>query len=173
LLILSTNIICAQKADTTVNDKTVKDGIEFQLGTGAMYGGIGGLVEYQRLIKENFYLTPYAGFGFSLGGLDTTTAKYYWINYALGINLEFGKRHRLILGPQIIGSNNILNKPSNAKIDKKMLIGSSLIIGYKGIASFGLIWQLYLGFAFMQNPFIDDKKFYFSPHIGLGIGYKF
>lgn len=155
------------------DNKSTKAGWAIQLGTGTMYGGLGTLVEKQILIKEKFRLTPYAGLGLSLGGKDTIKADYYWLNCAIGANMEYGKTHRLIWGAQIINSNDIYNTPSNAPINKKTLVGTSVITGYKGTTSFGLIWQAYLGLAYIQDPIVNDKKYFFEPHVGLGIGYKF
>lgn len=155
------------------NKKNTKAGLAVQIGMGTSYGGSGGLVEYQILLKENLRLTPFTGIGFSLGGTDTSTAEFYWLNYATGLNLEYGKTHRIVIAPQIMGGYNIVSKPKDATIDKNMIIGPAFFAGYKGTASFGLIWQLMLGIVYIQNPLFTDSKYFFEPSFSLGIGYKF
>jgi len=153
-----------------------KPGLAIQLGAGVLYGFLGGLVEYQIILKEKVRITPLAGMGFSTGGAyptDTINMEGTWLNYAIGFNIEYGKKHRLIVGPQVIGANYISKERPNESINKRMFVGSSFIVGYKGTASFGLIWQLYVGVAHMQKPLMNDMKYFFEPNVGLGIGYKF
>jgi hypothetical protein len=157
----------------SINDKHAQGGLAVQAGYGILYGGMGGLIEYQFLLKDKVRITPLIGIGGSLGGTDSTTDKYYFLNYTLGLNFEYGNKHRAVAGLQFLGSHDIYNNPSNAKIDKKDIVGPDVIIGYKGTAYFGLLWQVYFGCAYAQNPFLRDISFFFEPHFGFGIGYKF
>ncbi len=154
-----------------------KAGFSFQVGTGMLYGGgVGVLFEYQVILKENIWLTPLAGLGFSIGSSyppDTVNAEGQWLNCAAGFNLEYGKKHRLIAGPQLIGANYISAERPTESIKKRIFFGYSCIIGYKRTGSSGIIWQLYAGVAHMQDPLMDDTGNYFEPHVGLGVGYKF
>jgi hypothetical protein len=162
-----TNIVRSQ--DTL--SKGVKDGWAIHIGAGVMYGGnIGFLTERQILLKENLRISPFGSFGFAIGGTDSIGGKYNSFEYAAGANLEYGKKHRIILGPHFVGQNIIGN---SVDIKKKSLMGASFIIGYKGTANFGLIWQVYIGDIYLQDQFSSSKKYSHSSHMGLGIGYKF
>ena len=153
-----------------------KFGFAAQVGTGLLYGGLGPLFEYQMKYKENMRFTPILGSGFSIGGppdqSDTVHSEGIWLNSAAGFNMEFGRKHRMIFGPQFISayySSEIL--PDSP--DKRMYLGFSLIAGYKGTNAFGLIWQVYLGLAHIQEPLMTGSNSYLEPNIGLGLGYKF
>jgi hypothetical protein len=119
-------------------------------------------------------ISPLVGFGFSVGGPpntdDTVNISEKWLNYSVGINFEYGIKNRVIFGSQFIGAYYIADKET---IDKRMFVGTSFIVGYKGIASFGLIWQIYLGVAHIQSPLMIDMKYFYQPNFGFGIGYKF
>lgn len=158
------------------NNKSIKSGWAIQIGTGVIYGGsLGVEVENQISLKEKIRVTPFAGLGFSIGGApaDTLNPEGTWLNYAIGFNLEYGIKHRFFFGPELIGANFITKERPNESINKRMFVGSSFIIGYKGTASFGLIWQIYVGVAHMEKPLMEGKKYFYQPNFGLGIGYKF
>lgn len=151
--------------------KSTKAGWAVHLGAGYMYGGnIGVLVEKQIFINEKLRISPFGSLGFAEGGTDSLSNTYYWFGYAAGANLEYGKKHRIIFGPHFIGEN-IIGK--SVEIKKNSLNGLSVILGYKGTANFGLIWQVYIGNITVQDEFTTGKKYFNSSHIGLGIGYKF
>jgi hypothetical protein len=163
-------------AQDSTRYKYNKAGFAVQLGIGLLYGGLGPVFEYQIKYKEKIRITPMLGTGFSIGGppdqSDTVHSEGIWINSAIGINLEYGNKHRLIFGPQLISAyynSEIL--PESA--DKRLFLGFSIIAGYKGTASFGLIWQVYAGLAHMQAPLMTGKNSYLAPNVGLGLGYKF
>ena len=163
-------------AQDSTHYKYNKTGFAVQLGTGLLYGGVGPLFEYQIKYKEKIRITPILGTGFSIGGppdqSDTVHSEGIWINSAIGINIEYGNKHRLIFGPQFISAYyNSEMLPESP--DKRMFLGFSFIAGYKGTASFGLIWQGYVGLAHMQSPLMTGKNSYLEPNIGLGLGYKF
>ncbi|HOT13570.1 MAG TPA: hypothetical protein PK252_02310 [Bacteroidales bacterium] len=168
ILLFTFSLLSAQQ-----EDKTTKGGFAIQVGNGVLYGGMGGMIEYQLRFKDNVRITPYVGSGFSVGCSDSSSAEYVWYSYAIGVNLEMGRMHRFILGPQIVGARNISNDPENAVIYKKSLDGLSFIAGYKGTAHFGLMWQVVFGVACLQDPLLQDDKYFFQPHVGLGMGYKF
>lgn len=160
-------LILAQKED----DKSAKDGWAIHLGAGFMYGGnIGLLTEMQILLKEKLRVSPFCAAGFAEGGTDSTSRKYYWFGYSAGVNMEYGKKHRVIFGPHFVGQNLIGN---SVEVKKNSLPAVSFIIGYRGTARFGLIWQLYVGDIYVQDPLSSSKSFSHSSHVGIGIGYKF
>lgn len=152
-----------------------RKGMEIQIGIGLLYGGLGVLGGYQFILKEKMRISPIVGYGFSIGGppdqKDTIHSEGTWLNSAIGFNFEYGQKHRLFFGPQMITANYVSAAMPNSK---RLFFGSSIIVGYKGIACFGLMWQIYLGVAHMQSPLMDGKgNAYFAPHIGIGFGYKF
>jgi hypothetical protein len=94
------------------------------------------------------------------------------MNSALGINLEYGRKHRLMLGPQLISafySSEMLPQSP----DQRFFLGFSMIAGYKGTSAFGLFWQGYVGLARIQAPLMTELDPFLEPNVGLGIGYKF
>jgi|694.fasta_scaffold11422_7 hypothetical protein len=154
--------------------KSVKDGLAIHLGAGIIYGGnLGVLVERQILLKGKFRISPFAAVGVAEGGTDSISKKnYYWFGYTAGVNLEYGKKHRIIFGPHFVGNNLIGNSD---EVKKNFLAGASFILGYKGTADFGLIWQVYIGDIYSQDddPFSNNKTYSHRSHVGLGLGYKF
>lgn len=151
--------------------KGIKDGWAMHLGFGVMYGGnIGLLIERQFLLTDHLRISPFGSFGFAEGETDSIGGNYNTLEYAIGANLEYGKKHRVILGPHFVGQNNIGN---SVELKKKSQVSVSFIVGYKGTANFGLIWQVYIGDVYLQDPLSDSNKYYHSSHVGLGIGYKF
>ena len=163
-------------AQDSTQYKYNKRGLGVQLGTGLLYGGLGPLFEYQIKYKEKFRITPLIGIGFSIGGppdqTDTIHSEGTWINSAIGANFEYGKKHRLIFGPKLI-SAYYTSEILPASSGQRMFLGYSFIAGYKGTASFGLIWQVYFGLAHMEDPLMSGKNSYLAPNFGLGLGYKF
>ncbi len=154
------------------NPQSARGGWAIHIGAGIMYGGNFGILgERQFILKEKFRISPFIASGVAEGGTDSVSnKKYYWFGSALGANFEYGKKHRIIFGPHFVGNNLIGN---SIEIKKNALAGASFIIGYKGTANFGLIWLVYIGDIYLQDPYIDSKKYFHSSHMGLGIGYKF
>ena len=154
--------------------KSVKDGWAIHLGAGIMYGGnIGFLTEKQICLKEKLRVSPFIAFGIAEGASDSiSNKKYYWFGCSAGANLEYGKKHRIILGPHFEGNYIIGNSDA---VKKNFFDGFSFIIGYKGTADFGLIWQVYIGDFYSPNddPFSVNKKYEHRSQVGIGIGYKF
>lgn len=154
--------------------KGVKDGWAIHVGTGNMYGGNAGVLgERQILLKEKFRISPYVGLGVAGGGTDSISQKkYYWLGYTAGLNLEFGKKHRIIFGPHFIGHNLIGNSDL---VKKNSRVAASFILGYKGTADFGLIWEVYIGDIYTQDDdaFSDNMTYSHNSHFGLGLGYIF
>ena len=154
--------------------KSVKGGWAIHLGAGIMYGGnIGFLTEKQICLKEKLRVSPFMAVGVAEGGTDSISQKkYYWSGYAAGANLEYGKKHRIILGPHFEGNYLI----GNSDVAKKNFFGGfSFILGYKGTADFGLIWQIYIGDFYSpdDDPFSANKKYEHRSQVGIGIGFKF
>lgn len=163
-------IVWSQETPT----KGIKDGWAIHLGAGHMFGGnIGVLGERQILLKEKFRISPFAAVGVAEGGTDSISQKKYpWFGYTAGVNLEYGKKHRIIFGPHFVGNNLIGNSD---EVKKNFRAGASFILGYKGTANFGLIWQVYIGDIYSQDddPFSNNKTYSHRSHVGLGLGYKF
>lgn len=154
--------------------KSTKDGWAIHLGAGFMYAGnIGILIEKQIFLNEKLRVSPFGAVGVAEGGTDSISKiKYYWFGLAVGANLEYGKKHRIIFGPHFVGNNLIGNSD---EVKKNFLAGASFIIGYKGTADFGLIWQVYIGDIYSQDddPFSNNETYSHRSHVGLGLGYKF
>lgn len=167
MLLLIPNFISAQDKEP----KNIKDGWAIHLGAGFMYGGnIGFLAEKQILLKNKLRISPFGSFGIAEGGTDSTGSKYNWFGYAAGVNLEYGKTHRVIFGPHFTGENLIGNSD---EVMQTSPFGASFIIGYKGVANFGLIWQVYIGDIYYPDLYLKSKEYSHSSHLGLGIGFKF
>lgn len=150
-------------------DKALNDGWAIQAGIGTLHGGGPGFsAEYQFKLNEQFRITPNLGLGISEGGRSGTTV--YWLGSSLGYLTEIGLRHRLIFGPGYFGAWNFLNAGG---VKRDFLSGISLVAGYKGTASFGLIWQATIGCVFIQHPYRSDSGFYPNADLSLGIGYIF
>lgn len=154
-------------------DKTSMGGYGIQIGSGVMHGGLGVLGEYEKVFKNNLRISKTLGLGIQKGGVEKNPADYYWLGTALGIQIEKGSSRRFITGAQILMENNLVNKPKNALINKKILWGPSYMIGYKGMSSIGIMWQFTMGLSYLQDPYKSNKIFYMNPHIGIGVGYKF
>jgi hypothetical protein len=163
-------IVWSQETPT----KSVKDGWAIHLGAGIMYGGnLGLLTERQIHLTKKLRFSPFVSAGVGEAGTDSITSKkYYWFGYAAGANLEYGKKHRVILGPHFAGNSLI---GSSDAVKKNFYGGFSLILGYKGTADFGLIWQVYIGdfYSLNDSPFSDNKKYEHRSQVGIGLGYKF
>jgi hypothetical protein len=157
-----------------VSTKSQREGWAIHLGAGTMYGGnIGFLTERQILIKEKLRISPFLSIGVGEAGTDSITAKkHYWLGYAAGANFEYGKKHRIILGPNFEGNSLIGNSD---RVRKNFFGGFSFILGYKGTSDFGLIWQVYIGNFYSpdDDPFSANTKYEHRSHAGIGIGYKF
>lgn len=153
--------------------KSVKDGWAIYLGAGYMFGGnIGVLGERQILLKEKFRISPFLASGFSEGTEDTALRRFNWFGIAAGVNMEYGKKHRVFVGPHVVLQELLGN---SEQVKKNQLSSVSFIVGYKGTADFGLIWQVYIGDVYSQDddPFSTNKTFSHRSQVGLGIGYKF
>jgi hypothetical protein len=160
-------IVWSQETPT----KSVKDGWAIHLGAGFMFGGnIGILGEKQIVLKEKFRISPFAASGLAEGGTDSKSHRYNWFGMSTGVNMEYGKKHRVIFGPQFVLQELIGN---SVEVKKNQLSSVSFIIGYKGTADFGLIWQVYIGDIYIQDETTDSKMYSHKSHIGLGLGYKF
>ncbi len=154
------------------SSKSTKGGWAIHLGAGFMYGGnIGCLAEHQIFLTEKLRISPFVSAGFAEGETDSTTnKKYNWFGYAAGANLEYGKRHRVFFGPNFVGQNLI---GSSIEVKRNFAAGGTVILGYKGTANFGLIWEIYVGAIWMQEPTYESRKYYSNSHMGIGLGYKF
>jgi hypothetical protein len=150
-----------------------KDGWAIQVGAGYLYSGnVGVLAERQILLKNSFRVSPFASTGFAEGGESAQLKKYYWYGNSAGVNMEYGNKHRMVFGPAFV-LQNLIGNAVDAK--KTLLTSYSLILGYKGTADFGLIWQVYIGNIYSQDddPFSINLDYSHRSQVGLGLGYKF
>ena len=163
--------LCGQER---VPGKREKDGWAIQIGGGIMYGGnIGLLTERQIFLKQKFRFTPFFSTGIGEAGTDSiTSTRHYWLGYAAGLNLEYGIKHRIFIGPHFEG-NSVLGRSDHFK--KTYFSGIGTIIGYKGTSRIGLIWLVYIGNFYSpdDDPFSADKSCDHRSQFGLGLGYKF
>jgi len=154
--------------------KSIKDGFAIHLGAGIMYGGnIGFLIEKQIHLKEKVRVSPFLAFGFAEGAAESiSNKKYYWFGISSGVNMEYGKKHRIIFGSHF-EVNNLFGNSSEVK--KNFFVGVSSILGYRGTNNFGLIWQVYIGDFYSpdDDPFSENIKYENRSQVGIGIGYKF
>lgn len=152
------------------NGKASGDGFIFFAGAGNMSGGLGITAQYQfRLGLFNFF-TPYVGTGIEFGSRDIEAALH---GYSAGACLEHGKYHR-VFGGIIYGSRGVgYENKESVLVNKHILVGPSLILGYKTIFRTGIVFSLNVGMAFLKNPVAINKKYYKAPTAGIGIGYKF
>jgi hypothetical protein len=173
LLVFLCNQVSAQESGKSYND-----GFAFQAGAGTYYGGFGLALEYQFLMKEKAWITPHAGIGLEIGAVDISGV---WTGYSFGVNLEYGTRHRFISGLSYgtygVGYDTYFPNPADSTNiefpNRHVLIGPAFLAGYKGVSPSGIIWQAYIGGAYMKNPESDVKTNYFAPTFGVGAGYKF
>lgn len=152
--------------------KSAGGGPVFSIGAGHMFGGnIGLRIENEILWKEKLRISLFISAGVAEGETDTITGnRFNWFGYALGANLEYGKKSRIIFGPHLVG-NNLLGE--SVIVRREHLAGLSLILGYKGMTDFGLMLLIYIGDLYIQSPTGLSKKYMHNSHFGLGIGYKF
>jgi hypothetical protein len=113
-------------------------------------------------------LTPFAALGVETA-VDPSV-KLRRLGYCFGINAEFGKFHRVFIGPNFL-TFGLQADSSNAN-HYRSIIGPSLIVGYKGTARFGLLWQIAAGAGYSFNNQTTSSNFP-APVVGLGLGYKF
>lgn len=149
-----------------------RDGFAVQIGTMGFSG------EYQIFVKDKLWFTPFATINLEMGANDISGV---WLGYSFGANMEFGKKNRIILGLNYgthgVGYDSRYENSSDSSqkefVNKHVLVGTSLITGYKEILSNGLLWQIYFGLVYKHNPIGDNKKYFFGPTAGIGVGYKF
>ncbi|MBP7460452.1 MAG: hypothetical protein KBA26_04115 [Candidatus Delongbacteria bacterium] len=150
--------------------KIMEDGWAIQLGAGFIYGGnLGILGERQILLKENFRLSPCVSLGVAEGGKDSTSIRYAWLGVSIGLMMEYGKKYRIIWGPQIVMNQELGN---SVEVKKNRFPCYSFIVGYKRTSDFGLIWQVYIGDVYLPDPLENSWDYAHSSHVGIGIGYK-
>jgi hypothetical protein len=153
------------------SQKSNEAGLALHLGAGFVYGGnLGLLIENQFLFQEKFRLSPFASFGIAEGGKDPGKMAYFWCGAVTGLHAEYGRKHRLFFGPEI-GMQVRSGESIEEKKDRLPFV--SFILGYKGTADFGLIWQVYIGNVYIQESMDIKKDFSNQSHAGIGIGYKF
>jgi hypothetical protein len=177
LTLLFITLLAFDQLSAQEDDRSTKGELAVQIGMGLAYGGgLGVSVEYQIPYSDFFRFTPYLGAGIQMGGTDTSATSHLWFGSVLGINAEYGKRHRIICGPQFLVYRNIHSYSDNGSAVESLfwrtLVGVSFIIGYKGVASSGCIWQISLGAACVQDPYRERAVFSINPHFGLGLGYS-
>jgi hypothetical protein len=150
-----------------------------EIGMGSTYGaggdGAGAAIEYQILLRPSLRITPFVGSGV-VGG-DQPDIPVHRLAYSIGAYLEYGKYHRIFIGPGF-GTQWVHHEYDESEdryYNIHTIIGPSFVVGYKGTARFGLLWQLHLGTAYVVNYPEDypGRKDNPVPAFGFGIGYKF
>lgn len=143
-------------------------GIAVHGGWGTRYGGIGGVsLEYQFLFNPPLRMTPFL----SAGSAMSTEPTKHKFGYCLGTNMELGKWHRFITGPSF--GTQWVESDSGNQNEFHTLHGLSFVAGYKGTARFGLLWQVYLGIAYITDYKFTENQDNPVPAFGIGLGYKF
>jgi hypothetical protein len=147
-------------------------GFAAHVGMGSMYGaadGVGAAVEYQVPLRPKLRLSPFAAAG--VVGVNDVEAPTKDFGYCIGFNAEYGRFHRVFAGPSF--GTQFLEWDSDTHKNVQTLLGPSFVAGYKGTARFGLMWQIYIGIAYIINYKYTENKSNPVPAFGYGIGYKF
>lgn len=151
-------------------DKTAS-GFALHAGFGSLYGGLGVSAEYQFRLLPLLVVTPFASFGAAtpIEGGDFL----YRPGYCLGGQVEFGRSHRVFIGPSF-GTQYIQYDEDQPKVytNLRTIVGPAIAGGYKGTARFGLMWQVYGGACLLINE-SEQWRNTAAPVFGLGLGYKF
>jgi hypothetical protein len=166
LILLLTAVSAAASADRSGG------GFAVHLGMGSLYGagdGGGAAVEYQVLLRPGMRLSPFVAGG--QVGSNQADAPSHEFGYCIGVNAEYGKFQRIFAGPSF--GTQFLEWDHDTTSNVQAVIGPSFVLGYKGTAHFGLLWQVYLGAAYIINYKYSEHKDNPVPVFGLGIGYKF
>ena len=145
-------------------------GFAVAVGFGNPYGGEAGCaVEYQVLLASQFRLTPFAAAGAVNGLFEDSLA----IGYNAGVSFEYGRWNRAVAS--VCFGSLYQDRDSLPKAQTRTMIGPSLFLGSKGVARFGLLWQLWLGCTYIFNPINNPNRTDsdFNQVMGLGLGYKF
>jgi len=168
-LICSAILALALSAVASAADKS-NGGLAVSVGIGDQYGGDAGCgFEYQLRLAPRFRLTPFAAAGVVGGTSNDSLA----VGYCGGVNVEYGRWHRVLAGVSF--GSHYRDSDSLPPAKARTMIGPALCLGYKGTASFGLVWQVYGGIAHIVNPVNNPNRLNtdMAPAFGLGLGYKF
>lgn len=168
LLLLSHNLFAQDSC------KLTKDGFAMFAGIGSTFGGGGLKAEYLKSIKKKTYIISYIGIGTES---ISTNAPGRYLGYCIGVNMEYGKQFRLIIG-FAYGSNGVAydtepSNPENAIYNIHARLGPSGIIGYKFTGVYGIVYECFIGMSYVKNPISTNINYFFWPMGGTGIGYKF
>jgi hypothetical protein len=145
-------------------------GFAVHMGMGSLYGGDGGAaVEYEVVLRPLLRLSPFVAAG--TVGMNDPEAPSTDFGYCIGVNAEYGRFHRVFAGPSF--GTQFLEWNSDSPQKVQTLRGPSFVAGYRGTARFGLMWQMYLGMAYIINYKYSETKSNPVPAFGFGIGYKF
>ena len=145
-------------------------GFAIHAGYGTLYGGVGASLEYQIPVYKFIRLTPYVSAGLADPIYNGYNVRQF--GYCTGLNIEFGRFHRLLVGLSFGSLYADFDADASGKpYNINTVVGPGLAIGYKGTAKFGLLWQVYGGICHMMNDqHVDHNTF--APLFGVGLGYK-
>lgn len=144
-------------------------GFAAHVGMGSLYGGDGGAaVEYQVPLRPLLRLSPFVAVG--TVGVNDPEASSIDFGYCIGVNAEYGRFHRVFAGTSF--GTQFIEQDSNNSKNVRTLIGPSFVAGYKGTARYGLLWQIYIGIAYIINYKYSEMKSNPVPAFGFGFGYK-
>ncbi len=167
-LILSLALLLFISSVSAIADKS-DGGFAAHIGMGSMYGGDGGgAVEYQVLLRPMLRLSPFVAAG--TVGVNDPEAPSKDFGYCIGVNAEYGRFHRMFIGSSF--GTQFLEWDSNLPDKVNTLYGPSFVAGYKGTSRFGLLWQIYIGIAYIINYKYSETQSNPVPAFGLGFGYK-
>ena len=168
-LILSVILLFTVTSVSASSDKSI-GGFAVHVGIGSLYGGGGASIEYQVLVSPLWRLSPFVSAGSTMSIYNDNI---YRFGYCVGVNAEFGRSHRLFIGPSFGSQYLDYDKDSSDHFSNvNTVVGPAMVLGYKGTARFGLMWLIYGGMSYLINDKHEPKPG-FAPVFGLGIGYKF
>jgi hypothetical protein len=161
IVLLLIVISCAIGADKSAG------GFAVHIGAGDLYGGAGGAtIEYQVLLHPRARFSPFLSGGQVVSVDPEIPASR--IGFCLGVTAEFGGFHRLFAGTGF--GTHYIELPYDSANHRQTAMGPSFVMGYKGTARIGILWQIYGGLAYIVNSKRGDT---IVPAFGVGIGYKF
>jgi len=141
-----------------------RGGFAAHIGLGSLYGGGGASVEYQFPVSPLWRVTPFISAGSTMEIYSGNNI--HRVGYCAGVNAEFGRRHRLFIGPSF-GSHYLdYDRDSLGNLSNvNTVVGPAVVLGYKGTARFGLLWLVYGGLCYLTNDRHPGDKG-FAPALG-------
>ena len=146
--------------------------IGLSIGTGLPYGGNGIHAQIRQNRLKSGSTAIFGGLGISLGGTDLPETDYWWINNALGVQWEKGRRHRLLFSAGLCSSTLAAQRPKHSQPEKKFVIGPMASAGYCLRSSSGFHFQTGISLVLLQNPLENSRTFFLNPAPFAGLGWS-